>query len=219
MGVVFSFTLQAQTEPEPTSRSPIQSSFLRILYTPINLSAAEELDINLNIEWEKPITPHLSFDLSFYKDLDRTSGGAFPDVFNGALDIFTSDLNRGIAQNILGSMNVGLNYYLKPNSYDGWYASVRLNNFITHSHVSYPIGRGDLFTVKNRIDSAPMIGLYLGYRKVFKNNFFIDSRVGFKPYRNGYRTMNSFMPYVMDVRIGVGYQFKLKKKHKKKGKR
>ena len=176
LGVVISFTLQAQSEPESKSQSPIQGSFLRVLYTPLNLSVAPGGELNLNIEWEKPFTPHLSFDLSFYKDLDQTKGDGDPDVFNGTRDIFTNDLNSGEAHNILGSMSMRLNYYFKPNQYDGWYASVRLNNFIMHSHKLYPIGRGELVAVKNRIDSAPRIGLYLGYRKVFKNNF-LASRI------------------------------------------
>ena len=136
LGVIFSFTLQAQTEPEPAEKPELPGSFLRILYTPLNLSVAEGADLNLNIEWEKPITPHLSFDLSFYKDLDQTSA-ASPDVFLGSRNIFTNDLDFGVAQNILTSMSVGLNYYLKPNTYDGLYASIRLNNFITHSHRTY----------------------------------------------------------------------------------
>ena len=214
LGVIFSFTLQAQTEPEPAKKPELPGSFLRILYTPLNLSVAEGADLNLNIEWEKPITPHLSFDLSFYKDFNQTRG-ASPDVFNGTRDIFTNDLNSGVAQNILTSLGVGLNYYFKPDAYDGLYASVRLNNFITHSHRSYPVGGGELFTQKNRIDSAPIIGFYLGYRKVFDNNFFIDSRIGYTPYQ-GYTAVNGFPPNVLDFRIGIGYQFKLKGKKKKK---
>ena len=214
MGVAVSFTSQAQSDPVPASKPEIPGSFLRILYTPLNLSVAEGADLNLNLEWEKPITSRLSFDLTFYKDLDQTRG-ASPDVYDGALDIFTNNLNSGVAQNILTSLGVGLNYYFKPDAYDGLYASVRLNNFVTHSHKSYPTGNGELFTVKNRIDSAPILGLYLGYRKVFDNNFFIDTRIGFTPYP-GYSAVNTFPSRNLDFRIGVGYQFKLKKKKHKK---
>ena len=212
LGVVFTFSVQAQTEPEFANKPELPRSFLRILYTPLNLSVAEGADINLNIEWEKPLTRHLSFDLAYYRDFDQTSG-TNPDIFDGTRDFLTNEFNSGIAYNMISSLSLGVNFYFKPDQFDGWYASVRMNNFLFNAHRSFGTSRGPREAGHNFMDSRPMLGFYLGYRKVFKNNFFIDGRVGYNPLR-GFKHFNNLAPRNMDLRIGVGYQFKLRKKKK-----
>ena len=212
LGVIFSFTLQAQTQPDTADKPGRPGSFLRILYTPLNLGVAEGADLNFNIEWEKPLTSRLSFDLVLYHDLDQVNK-VNPDLFDGLRDPITLDLSSGTGLNVLASLSLGVNYYLKPDQYDGWYASVRMNNFLSVGHRSYPSSNGLLIYASNFLDSRPTLGFYLGYRKVFKNGLFIDGRVGVTPLR-GFKHMSTVAPRNMDLRIGIGYQFKLRKKKK-----
>ena len=210
LGVLSSIAVQAQSGTDSTNQTQNRQSIFRIGYTPFNRGVSDGFDVNLNLEWEKPFTSHLSFDLTFYKDLSQTRSEA-PDVYDGALDFLTNDLNSGEAHNILSSLSIGVNYYFQPGRYDGLYASLRLNNFLTHSHRSTPLGFGALSVERNVIDTTPMPGLYLGYRKVFKNNFFIDGRAGYLP-GNGFQNVSSREIRNLDFRLSIGYQFRFGKR-------
>lgn len=211
--IAITTSLNAQTQSDSSNwLSP--GTFLRLSHSPINNSHKDDFGFDLNLDWEVPIAPRWTVNVSLYKDFSAR-GGLRPDVYSGVRDLFTGAIYQGEGHDIRASLGLGLNYYFKPNTYGGWYASFKLNNALVLSDKMDTEGGRLAIRDPAALGSLPAAGLYLGYRKVFKNNFFIDAQVGYL-IQPEYRQVRyqTFQP--VDMKIGIGYQIKIPKRKKKK---
>ena len=198
-----------ESEPDKKDSLKIPGSILRIGYSPVSLSQGAQLSPGLTIDFEKPLSARLTVGASLYRDFGGNG------LSYDQLEWRTRQYN-----DIRTSLSFSLNYYFKRHAYDGFYLSYRVNNAVAQvkTAADWSPFVGMQGTTSNRVISNPRRGLYLGYRKVFKNGMFIDGSAGVAPYNGRDYNLGLLGNDWLDMKLTIGWQLdwnKLKKKNKR----
>ena len=204
--------LSAQDESKEEDKNRIPPAMLRVGYSPINHMQSGNFKPGITIDFEKPLTPRLTVGVNYYRDFSASNRYNFDQT-----KYPRSVQNQILLRDIRSSLSLNVNYYFKPNTYQGFYLSYRVNNLFTE-YMDYDHAIFDPEAGTRRYDSEPWRGLYLGYRKTFDNGLFIDGSVGtaWADRDQGTRRLSGFNT---NLKLTLGWQLGLRKKKKNKKKR
>lgn len=116
---------------------------------------------------------------------------------------------------VKAGINLDLKYFLKSNSFEGHYFSLKVNNLLTYTS-SYSFGTP--FSQRDQsksIRALPMVGVYYGYRKNFLKSFFVDASIGVNPHQQPFRRIGLGRNDLLDLRITLGYEIRLGKRKRR----
>ncbi len=211
--VIISVSHAQEASTDTIQKRELPGSFIGVGYSPLNTSQNGNLAAGFAIFWEKPLSHRLSVGANVFRDLAQ--GGLDFDEFYFNTDRVSNREYRDIRT----SLSLNVNYYFKPYAYDGFYATFRANNILSQSIVSdewSPLV-GMQGNEENKIMSRPRYGIYLGYRKVFKQGFFIDGSFGVA----NDNALNDHTPNRLDgvdFKLTIGWQIGWRKDKKRRRK-
>lgn len=201
--IIFSTEVLAQEKDQIKMKE--RHASIEIGLVPLAISQENSLGLNFSLTYRRVLNDNLTLSLEgLYTPTSKTD--YFGDV--------SSKGNNGVRSfyDINASLSLDLRYFLKANRQEGHYFGVRVNNLLTLTNIREDMATLTRYSLRPRVKSLPMIGMYYGYRKNITQSLFIDASIGINPHQQPFRDLSISNRELLDFRITLGYTIPLFKK-------